>query len=209
VCVFPTSYPQDMTDEVLHAIAKYDNICKYIHLPVQSGSTRMLDLMKRGYTREWYMNRITAIKTIIPDCAISSDFIAGFCGETEEDHKDTLSLMEWVSFDYAYMFKYSERPNTYAARNLKDDVPDEVKGRRLDEIIQLQNRLSLESNKKDVGKTFEVLVEGVSKKSENRLFGRNSQNKVIVFDRKDYNIGDYVQVKVTDCTSATLMGEAI
>ncbi len=206
---FSTSYPQDMTDEVLYAIAKYDNICKYIHLPVQSGSTRMLDLMKRGYTREWYMNRISAIKRIIPDCAISSDFIAGFCGETEEDHKDTLSLMEWVGFDYAYMFKYSERPNTYAARKLKDDVPEEVKSRRLEEIIQLQNRLSLESNEKDVGKTFEVLVEGVSKKSPERLFGRNSQNKVIVFDRKNHKIGDYVQVKVTACTSATLMGEAI
>lgn len=206
---FSTSYPQDMTDEVLHTIAKYDNICKYIHLPVQSGSTRMLKLMKRGYTREWYMNRISAIKSIIPDCAISSDFIAGFSGETENDHKDTLSLMEWVGFDYAYMFKYSERPNTYAARKLKDDVPDDVKSRRLDEIIQLQNRLSLESNRKDIGKTFEVLVEGVSKKSEKRLFGRNSQNKVIVFDRKKHNIGDYVQVKVIDCTSATLMGEAV
>lgn len=206
---FSTSYPQDMTDEVLYAIAKYDNICKYIHLPVQSGSTRMLDLMKRGYTREWYMNRISAIKRIIPDCAISSDFIAGFCGETEEDHKDTLSLMKWVGFDYAYMFKYSERPNTYAARKLKDDVPEEVKSRRLEEIIQLQNRLSLESNEKDVGKTFEVLVEGVSKKSPERLFGRNSQNKVIVFDRKSHKIGDYVQVKVTACTSATLMGEAV
>ncbi len=206
---FSTSYPQDMTDEVLYAIAKYDNICKYIHLPVQSGSTRMLDLMKRGYTREWYMNRITAIKNIIPDCAISSDFITGFCGETEKDHEDTLSLMEWVKFDYAYMFKYSERPNTYAARNLKDDIPEDVKSRRLDEIIQLQNKLSLASNKKDIGKSFEVLVEGVSKKSDNRLFGRNSQNKVIVFDQKNHQIGDYVQVKVTNCTSATLMGEAI
>jgi len=206
---FSTSYPQDMTDEVLHTIAKYDNICKYIHLPVQSGSTRILDLMKRGYTREWYMNRIEAIKNIIPDCAISSDFITGFSSETEEDHKDTLSIMEWVGFDYAYMFKYSERPNTYAAKKLPDDIPEEIKGKRLDEIIKLQNSLSLASNKKDIGKTFEVLIEGVSKKSENRLFGRNSQNKVIVFDRKDYQIGDYAKIKVIDCTSATLMGEAV
>jgi tRNA-2-methylthio-N6-dimethylallyladenosine synthase len=206
---FSTSYPQDMTNEVLHTIAKYDNICKYIHLPVQSGSTRILDLMKRGYTREWYMNRIEAIKNIIPDCAISSDFITGFSSETEEDHQDTLSIMEWVGFDYAYMFKYSERPNTYAAKKLPDDVPEEIKGRRLDEIIKLQNSLSLASNKKDVGKTFEVLIEGVSKKSENRLFGRNSQNKVVVFDRKNHQIGDYAKVKVVDCTSATLMGEAV
>ncbi|RLD69073.1 MAG: tRNA (N6-isopentenyl adenosine(37)-C2)-methylthiotransferase MiaB [Bacteroidetes bacterium] len=206
---FSTSYPQDMTDEVLYAIAKYDNICNYIHLPVQSGSTRILDLMKRGYTREWYLGRIDAIKKIIPDCAISSDFITGFCTETEDEHKETLSIMELASFDYSYMFKYSERPNTYAERKLKDDIPEEVKGRRLDEIIQLQNRLSLESNQKDVGNTFEVLVEGVSKKSDSRLFGRNSQNKVIVFDRKNYQIGEYVQVKVVDCTSATLMGEAI
>jgi len=206
---FSTSYPQDMTDEVLHTIAKYNNICKYIHLPVQSGSTRVLDLMKRGYTREWYLSRIDAIKKIIPNCAISSDFITGFCSETEEEHKETLSIMEKVGFDYSYMFKYSERPNTFAEKNLEDDVPEKVKGRRLDEIIQLQGKLSLKSNKNDVGKTFKVLVEGVSKKSEERLFGRNSQNKVIVFDRKDNQIGDYVMVKVVDCTSATLMGEAI
>ena len=206
---FSTSYPQDMTDEVLHTIAKYDNICKYIHLPVQSGSTRVLDLMKRGYTREWYLGRIEAIKRIIPDCAISSDFITGFCSETEDEHKETLSIMEIVGFDYSYMFKYSERPNTYAEKKLNDDVPEEVKGRRLDEIIQLQNHLSLKSNKEDIGKTFEVLVEGVSKKSENRLFGRNSQNKVIVFDRKNYQIGDYVKIKVINCTSATLMGAAV
>jgi len=206
---FSTSYPQDMTDEVLYTIARYPNICSYIHLPVQSGSTAILDKMKRGYSREWYMDRINAIKRIVPECAISSDFITGFCGETEQDHQDTLSLMEWVGFDYAYMFKYSERPNTYAARKLQDDVPEEVKGRRLDEIIALQNRLSLESNKKDIGKTFEVLVEGVSKKSEDRLFGRNSQNKVIVFDKKDSKIGDYVMVKVIRCTSATLHGEIV
>ena len=145
---FSTSYPQDMTDEVLYAIAKYDNICNYIHLPVQSGSTRILDLMKRGYTREWYLGRIDAIKKIIPDCAISSDFITGFCTETEDEHKETLSIMELAGFDYSYMFKYSERPNTYAERKLEDDVPEKVKGRRLDEIIQLQNSLSLKSNKK-------------------------------------------------------------
>lgn len=206
---FSTSYPQDMTDEVLHTIAKYKNICNYIHLPVQSGSSAILNKMKRGYTREWYMDRISAIKRIVPDCAISSDFITGFCTETDADHKDTLSLMEWVGFDYAYMFKYSERPNTFAARKFEDDVPDEVKSKRLDEIITLQNRLSLESNQKDVGKTFEVLIEGVSKKSENRLFGRNSQNKVVVFDKKDCQIGDYVMVKVNDCSSATLLGELV
>lgn len=204
---FSTSYPQDMTDEVLHTIAKYKNICNYIHLPVQSGSTAILEKMKRGYTREWYMDRISAIKRIIPDCAISSDFIAGFCSETEEDHKDTLSIMEWVGFDYSYMFKYSERPNTFAARKFEDDIPEEVKSRRLSEIIELQGSLSLESNQRDVGKTFEVLIEGVSKKSADRLFGRNSQNKVIVFDRKDCQIGDYVMVKVVECSSATLIGE--
>ncbi|MFN8257753.1 MAG: tRNA (N6-isopentenyl adenosine(37)-C2)-methylthiotransferase MiaB [Bacteroidales bacterium] len=206
---FSTSYPQDMTDEVLYTIAKYPNICKYIHLPVQSGSSAVLEKMKRGYTREWYMGRIEAIKRIIPDCAISSDFIAGFCGESEQDHQQTLSLMEWVGYDYAYMFKYSERPNTYAARKLTDDVPEELKGRRLDEIIELQNKLSLQSNLRDIGKTFEVLVEGVSKKSNERHFGRNSQNKVIVFDKKNTKIGDYVMVKVNDCTSATLHGEIV
>jgi tRNA-2-methylthio-N6-dimethylallyladenosine synthase len=203
---FSTSYPQDMTDEVLFTIAKYPNICRYIHLPVQSGSTAILEKMKRGYTREWYMNRIEAIKRIIPDCAISSDFIAGFCGETDQDHQDTLTLMEWAGFDYAYMFKYSERPNTFAAKKYTDDVPEDIKARRLDEIIALQNRLSLESNKRDLGKTFEVLVEGFSKKSNERMFGRNSQNKVIVFDRKDCIIGDYVHVRVDKCTSATLHG---
>jgi tRNA-2-methylthio-N6-dimethylallyladenosine synthase len=204
-----TSYPQDMTDEVLYTIAKYPNICRFIHLPVQSGSTAMLEKMRRGYTREWYMNRINSIKRIIPDCAISSDFIAGFCGETEQDHQDTLSLMEWVGFDYAYMFKYSERPNTYAARNMTDDIPEEIKGHRLDEIMEMQHKLSLKSNIRDIGKTFEVLVEGVSKKSKDRMFGRNSQNKVVVFDKKDSKVGDYVMVKVTRCTSATLHGEIV
>jgi tRNA-2-methylthio-N6-dimethylallyladenosine synthase len=206
---FSTSYPQDMTDHVLYTIVKYPNICNYIHLPVQSGSSDILEKMKRGYTREWYMDRISAIKRIIPDCAISSDFITGFCTETEEDHQQTLSLMEWVGFDYAYMFKYSERPNTYAARKMPDDVPEEIKGRRLDEIMEMQHKLSHTSNKKDIGKTFEVLVEGVSKKSEERLYGRNSQNKVIVFNKKDSKIGDYVMVRVHDCTSATLHGEIV
>lgn len=206
---FSTSYPQDMTDEVLHVIAKYENICKYIHLPVQSGSSAVLKRMKRGYTREWYMNRIRAIRTIVPDCAISSDFIAGFCAETEAEHKETLSIMDWVGFDYSYMFKYSERPDTYAAKRMPDDVPEEIKSRRLKEIIDLQNTLSLRSNQKDVGKIFKVLVEGKSKKSEDRLFGRNSQNKVIVFDKKDSKIGDYIMVKVNECSSATLLGEIV
>jgi len=205
---FSTSYPQDMNNEVLYIMAKYSNICKYIHLPVQSGNTRILDKMKRGYTREWYMDRIKAIREIVPECGISTDIIAGFCSETQEEHQDTLSLMEWVGYDFAYMFKYSERPNTFAARTFPDDISEEDKTRRLQEIIDLQNKLSLQSNLKDVGKTFEVLVEGVSKKSNDRLFGRNSQNKVVVFDRKDHNIGDLVQVKIIKCSSATLLGEA-
>ncbi len=205
---FSTSYPQDMNNEVLYVMAKYSNICKYIHLPVQSGNTRILDKMKRGYTREWYMDRIKAIREIVPECGISTDIIAGFCSETQEEHQDTLSLMEWVGYDFAYMFKYSERPNTFAARTFPDDISEEDKTRRLQEIIDLQNKLSLQSNLKDVGKTFEVLVEGVSKKSNDRLFGRNSQNKVVVFDRKDHNIGDLVQVKIIKCSSATLLGEA-
>jgi len=205
---FSTSYPQDMNNEVLYVMAKYSNICKYIHLPVQSGNTRILDKMKRGYTREWYMDRIEAIREIVPECGISTDIIAGFCSETQEEHQDTLSLMEWVGYDFAYMFKYSERPNTFAARTFPDDISEEDKTRRLQEIIDLQNKLSLQSNLKDVGKTFEVLVEGVSKKSNDRLFGRNSQNKVVVFDRKDHNIGDLVQVKIIKCSSATLLGEA-
>ncbi len=206
---FATSYPQDFTDEVLETMAAYDNICKYIHLPVQAGSNHMLEKMKRGYTREWYLNRMDAIRRIVPNCAVSTDIIAGYCGETEQDHKDTLSLMREVAYDYAYMFKYSVRPGTYAARNYPDDVPEDVKSRRLQEIIQLQTQLSLESNQRDVGKTFEVLIEGRSKKSPDRLYGRNSQNKVIVFNREDKQKGEYVQVKVTDCTSATLMGELV
>lgn len=206
---FSTSYPQDFTDEVIKTMAAYNNICKYIHLPVQSGSNEMLDKMKRGYTREWYLNRIDAIRKYIPDCAISTDMISGFCGETEENHRDTLQLMEKVGYDFAYMFMYSERPNTFAAKNYEDDIDEEIKKKRLNEVIALQQKLSLQSNEKDVGKVFEVLVEGFSKKSQERLFGRNSQNKVIVFDKEDAKIGEYVNVKVNSCTSATLLGEII
>ncbi|OFY26256.1 MAG: tRNA (N6-isopentenyl adenosine(37)-C2)-methylthiotransferase MiaB [Bacteroidetes bacterium RIFOXYA12_FULL_35_11] len=204
---FSTSYPHDMTDEVLEVMAKYDNICKSIHLPVQSGSTKMLELMKRGYTREWYMDRIRSIKKYLPECSISTDIITGFCDETEEDHKETLSLMEWVKYDFAFMFKYSERPDTFAARKYKDNIGEEIKTRRLSEIISLQNKLSAESKKQDVGKTYEVLIEGTSKKSKEFLFGRNSQNKVIVFPKESAVIGDYVKVKIMRSTSATLIGE--
>jgi tRNA-2-methylthio-N6-dimethylallyladenosine synthase len=203
---FATSYPQDMTDDVLHVMLAYENICKYIHLPVQAGSNNMLAKMRRGYTREWYLDRVTAIRKIIPDCSISTDIIAGFCSETEQDFQDTLSLMKIAKFDYAYMFKYSVRPNTYAARNYEDDVPENVKNKRLEEIIKLQNKLSLESNKLDLNKTFKVLVEGVSKRSSESLFGRNSQNKVIVFPSEIKKIGSYVDVLVTNCTQATLSG---
>jgi tRNA-2-methylthio-N6-dimethylallyladenosine synthase len=206
---FSTSHPKDMGDDVLHVMAKYPNICNYIHLPVQSGNTRLLDIMNRGYTREWYMDRINAIRTIVPDCAISTDVIAGFCSETEEEHADTLSLMDWVQYDFAYMFMYSERPKTLAERKFKDDVPEDVKGRRLTEIVDLQQKMSLASNQKDVGKTFEVLVESLSKRSKEHLSGRNSQNKVIIFPKKDYKPGDYVMVKVHDCTAATLLGESV
>jgi len=206
---FSTSHPKDMTDEVLHIMAKYDNICKYIHLPVQSGNSRMLERMNRGYSREWYQDRISAIRRIIPNCGISTDIIAGFCSETDEEHKDTLTLMEWVGYDFAYMFKYSERPKTLAERKFTDDVPEEVKSARLAEIVQLQQGLSFESNKKDVGKIFEVLVENTSKRSKDQLSGRTSQNKVVVFPKKEFKAGDYVLVKILDCTAATLLGEAI
>ncbi len=206
---FSTSYPQDMTDDVLHMMAKYSNICKYIHLPVQHGNNRILEKMKRGYTREWYLNRIEAIKKIVPECAVSSDFITGYCSETDEEHQETLSLMELVQFEFSYMFKYSERPNTFAARNYPDDVNEETKISRLNQVIEMQNKLSLESNKKDIGKVFEVLVEGKSKKSDARVFGRNSQNKVLVFEKGNHMPGDYVMVKVVSCTSATLMGELV
>ncbi len=206
---FATSHPKDISDELLYTIAKHENICKAIHLPVQSGSSDVLKKMNRKYTREWYMNRIEAIKTIIPDCAVSTDIIAGFCDETEENHQDTLSLMKWVGFDYAFMFKYSERPDTVAAKRFDDNVEESVKSRRLDEIIELQKELSAISNKKDVGKFFKVLIEGVSKRSSQKLFGRNSQNKVVVFPNHEFKVGDYVNVKITNCTSATLIGETI
>jgi len=203
---FSTSHPKDMSDEVLHVMAAHRNICKSIHLPAQSGSTRILELMRRGYTREWYLNRIEAIRRIMPDCTISTDLIAGFCTETEEDHHDTLSLMEQAQFDYAFMFKYSVRPNTLAARKMTDDVPDKIKTRRLQEIIKIQGRLSAGSKQQSVGKTYEVLAESISKKSSAELSGRNSQNMVVVFPKGNYMSGDYVQVQITGCTPATLIG---
>ncbi|MCF8464322.1 MAG: tRNA (N6-isopentenyl adenosine(37)-C2)-methylthiotransferase MiaB [Flavobacteriales bacterium] len=206
---FSTSHPKDMHDDVLYAMAEYENICSYIHLPVQSGSTRLLELMNRGYSREWYFERMAKIKEIVPDCGLSTDIITGFCTETEEDHQDTLSLMEQVGYDFAYMFKYSERPGTAAAKKMEDDIPEEIKQRRLAEVIEVQAKNSHESNKKDLGKTFQVLVEGTSKKSDDMLQGRNPQNKVIVFPKEHYKKGDYVNVLVTDCTSATLLGTAV
>ncbi|MGB4293990.1 MAG: tRNA (N6-isopentenyl adenosine(37)-C2)-methylthiotransferase MiaB [Bacteroidales bacterium] len=206
---FATSHPKDLSDKLLETISSYDNICKHIHLPVQSGSNRILKLMNRQYTREWYMNRIEAIRKIIPECSVSTDIIAGFCTETEEDHKDTLSLMEWAGFDFAYMFKYNERPGTKAAESLPDDVPDEIKTKRLNEIINLQNKISAKSKKADVGKIHRVLVEGYSKRSTNFLYGRTSQNKVVVFPAENCQIGDYVNVMVEKCTSATLTGRLI
>ncbi|MCU0395030.1 MAG: tRNA (N6-isopentenyl adenosine(37)-C2)-methylthiotransferase MiaB [Chitinophagaceae bacterium] len=208
---FSTSHPKDITDEVLHTMARYENICRYIHLPVQSGSTRVLQLMNRTYTREWYMARVDRIREIMPDCGISSDIIAGFCTETEEDHQDTLSIMEHSRYDMSYMFFYSERPGTLAARRYADDVPDAVKKRRLQEIVELQNRLSRESNEQDLGKTFKVLIEGNSKRSDQDWMGRNSQNKVVVFPKGNLPLqkGDYVWVKVHDCTQATLLGEVV
>jgi tRNA-2-methylthio-N6-dimethylallyladenosine synthase len=206
---FTTSNPRDMTDKVLKVMAAYPNICRYIHLPVQSGNSAVLERMNRGYNREEYMSRIRAIRSIMPDCAISTDIITGFCGETHEEHEDTISLMDWVGYDYAYMFKYSERPKTLAARKYTDDVEESLKGKRLQEIINLQSKLSLKSNEKDIGKVFEVLVEGKSKKSEKDVYGRNSQYKVIVFPDKGFTPGTYVNVKVLACTSATLIGESI
>lgn len=206
---FTSSHPKDMTDETLHVIADHHNICKHIHLPMQSGSSRILKLMNRKYTREWYMDRITAIKTIIPNCGLSTDVFCGFHSETEEDQQDTLSLMEWAAFDSAFMFRYSERPGTFAAEHLPDNVPDEVKARRLKEIIDLQNRLSAESNRRDIGKTFEVLVEGFSKRSRADLMGRTSQNKAVVFPAGNYKKGDLVNVKIIDATQATLKGQPI
>lgn len=206
---FATSHPKDLSDDLIKAIAQHNNICNSIHLPVQSGSNKMLKQMNRKYTREWYLDRIAAIRKYIPDCSISTDIIAGFSGETEEDHTDTLSIMKEVGYDYAFMFKYSERPNTLAAKKYIDDIHEEVKGKRLQEIIDLQQELSYQSNHRDIGKVFEVLVENVSKKSKEELSGRNSQNKVIVFPSSKKKSGDYVIVKVTSCTPATLRGEVI
>ena len=206
---FSTSHPKDMNDNVLHTMAKYENICNYIHLPVQSGNSRILELMNRGYTREWYINRVDAIKKIIPDCGISMDIISGFCTETEEEHQDTLSLMEYVKYDFGFMFNYSERPNTQAQRKLEDDIPDKVKKRRLKEIIDLQMQHSRFRNQEHVGKVHKILVEGVSKKSDKELFGRNTQNTVVVFPKENYEAGQYVNVEVHECTSATLKGKAI
>ncbi len=206
---FATSYPKDFSDEVIYTIAKYPNVCNYIHLPVQSGSDRILEKMKRGYTKQWYLDRIKKIREVLPDAAITTDIIAGFCSETEEDHRQTLELMQQVRFDYAYMFKYSERPNTYAARFYKDDVPEEVKLRRLNEIIELQSKLSKESNKKDVGRIYKVLVEGTSRRSDEYLYGRNCQNKVVIFKGQKQLIGKEVNVKVYDFTQTSLLAEII
>lgn len=206
---FTTSHPKDMSDETLRVIAEMPNICHHIHLPVQSGSDRILKLMNRKYTREWYMGRVEAIRRIIPDCGLSTDIFVGYHSETEEDHKLSLSLMKEVGYDSAFMFKYSERPGTYASKHLPDDVPEEVKLRRLAEMIDLQTKLSAESNARDVGKEFEVLIEGFSKRSREQLFGRTGQNKVVVFDKGTHRIGETVKVRITDSSSATLKGEVV
>lgn len=206
---YTTSHPKDMSDELLRVMADYSNICKHIHLPLQSGSNNVLKNMNRKYTREWYMDRIKAIKKYIPDCGITTDVFAGFCGETEADHNDTLEIMKLVGYDSAFMFKYSERPGTFAAKHLKDDVPEEVKISRLNEIIELQQKLSTESNKKDVGKTFTVLAESYSKRSKEQLFGRTSQNKVVVFPKGDINTGDLVEVRIESYSAATLKGKQV
>ena len=206
---FTTSHPKDMSDETLQAIAEVPNICKHIHLPVQSGSSRVLKLMNRKYTREWYLERVEAIRRIIPDCGLSTDIFSGFHSETEEDHQESLSLMRLCEYDSAFMFKYSERPGTYASKHLPDDISEEVKIRRLNEIIALQVELSHESNKRDIGKTFEVLIEGYSKRSRDQFCGRSSQNKMIVFPKSGHKIGDLVMVRVTEVTAATLIGEVV
>ena len=206
---FTTSHPKDMSDETLKVIAEMPNVCKHIHLPVQSGSDRILKLMNRKYTREWYLDRVAAIRRIIPDCGLSTDIFVGYCSETEEDHQLSLSLMREVGYDSAFMFKYSERPGTYAAKHLPDDVPEEEKIRRLNELITLQTEISAQQNKKDEGKAFDVLVEGFSKRSREQLCGRTEQNKMVVFDKAGHHIGETVRVKITDSTSATLLGEAL
>jgi len=205
---FSTSHPKDITDEVLHTIARHENMCKYIHLPVQSGNSRILELMNRTYDREWYMERVSAIRRILPEAAISADIITGFCSETEEEHQDTLSMVEWARYSMSYMFAYSERPGTLAAKRYPDDIPLEVKKRRLSEIVRLQNHVSLQHNQADIGKTFKVLIEGDSKKSDREFKGRNTQNKMVVFPKKKgFQPGDYTWVKINDATSATLIGE--
>lgn len=206
---FTTSHPKDMNDETLEVIAKYPNLCRFIHLPVQSGSNKILKLMNRKYTREWYLDRIAAIRRIIPDASIGTDIFCGFHDETEEDHQESLSLMREVQFDMSYMFKYSERPGTVAAKRMSDNVPEETKIRRLNEIIALQNEMSFASNQRDIGKTFEVLVEGFSKRSKEQLFGRTSQNKVVIFPRQGRKIGEIIQVKILSASSATLIGEVV
>ena len=207
---FSTSHPKDITDEVLHTIAKYENICNYIHLPVQSGNSRVLELMNRTYDRQWYMERVEAIYKIIPDCAISSDIIAGFCTETEEEHQDTLSMIEWAKYSMSYMFAYSERPGTLAARKYPDDIPEEIKKRRLNEIIRLQNQVSFRHNQADIGNAYKVLIEGDSKRSSEEFKGRNSQNKMVVFPKTEgYQPGNYVWVRIKEATSATLIGECL
>jgi tRNA-2-methylthio-N6-dimethylallyladenosine synthase len=206
---FSTSHPKDMTDDVLEIMAKHENICPYIHLPVQSGNTDVLYRMNRGYSREWYMERINAIHRIVPDCAISTDVITGFCGETEEEHQETLSLMDFVEYDFAYMFKYSERPKTLAERRFEDDIPEEVKGRRLNEIIEKQLAHSLKSNQKQIGTIQKVLIEGTSKRSEEHLCGRTGRNSMVVFPKESYEKAQYVMVRIDSCTSATLMGEVV
>ena len=207
---FSTSHPKDITDDVLHVMARHNNICKYIHLPVQSGNSRILDIMNRGYSREWYLEKINRIRDILgPRCGISSDMIAGFCTETEEEHQETLSLMDHVKYDFAYMFMYSERPGTLAEKKFKDDIPASLKQRRLEEIIKKQNQHSLESNQCDVGKTFNVLIEGHSKRSSDFLQGRNSANKVVIFPKENKIKGEYVTVLVDRCSGATLFGKIV
>lgn len=206
---FSTSHPKDITDEVLYAMARHENICNYIHLPVQSGSNRILQLMNRTYTREWYMKKIDRIREILPDCALSTDVITGFCTETEEDHQDTMAIMEYAKYELAYMFAYSERPGTLAARRYQDDVPEDVKKRRLAEVVALHRRHSLEGMQKEVGRTCKVLIEGVSKRSDAHYFGRNDQNKVVVFPKENFRKGDYVMVKIDDCTAGTLIGTIV
>lgn len=206
---FTTSHPKDMSDETLHVIAEEPNVCRHIHLPVQSGSDRILELMNRKYTRAWYMERVEAIRRIVPDCGLSTDIFAGYCSETEEDHALSLSLMRECGYDSAFMFKYSERPGTFASKHYPDDVPEETKVRRLEEMIALQNQLSMESNRRCIGQQFTVLVEGVSKRSREQFFGRTEQNKVVVFDRGTHRIGDFVKVRVTEASSATLKGEEV